>query len=146
MEMNFYESSFLGKGWRFPPAFSSLHHSVLMVKEEEDIHQSLQILLSTYPGERLMHADYGCDLRKLLFEPLTNALVSIIDNNIHIAISKFEPRITLEKVSILSASNSNREGIILIKLDYVIKSTNTRNNFVFPYYLQEGTNITEELK
>ena len=138
------EASFLGRGWSFPVAFSHDHSMTLMVKEEEDIWQCLHILLSTTPGERLMHSDFGCNLRRMLFEPLSNSLVNIMENNIYKSITKFEPRISLNKVTITEEPNSQQTGIVFIKLEYTIRSTNSRSNLVFPFYKAEGTNIIEQ--
>jgi uncharacterized protein len=143
MKLNIHNTSFLGRGWNFPPTFNYHHAVAMMVKEEEDIHQCLHILLSTSPGERLMHPDFGCNLRRLLFEQLSNSLVNIIEGNIQTAIMKFEPRISLEKVTIQDTSRDGT-GIIFIKLEYIIRSTNSRSNLVFPFYKAEGTNIIEQ--
>ena len=60
--MKQHPQSFLGRGWSFPPRFDDRQYTIMMVEEEEDIRQSLRILFSTLPGERLMKPDYGCDL------------------------------------------------------------------------------------
>ena len=62
--------SFLGRGWSFPPEFNNESRAVKMLEDEEDIRSSLQILLSTRPGERIMVPGYGCNLDELLFSPL----------------------------------------------------------------------------
>ncbi len=55
--------SFLGTGWAFPVTFDKKPEcAVRMVSEVEDIEQSLTLLLSTRPGERVMRPDYGCNL------------------------------------------------------------------------------------
>ena len=46
--------SFLGRGWDFPPNFSRSLNGVDMIADEEDIRSSLEILLSTRIGERIM--------------------------------------------------------------------------------------------
>ncbi|MFT3826064.1 MAG: GPW/gp25 family protein [Chitinophagaceae bacterium] len=146
MDNVFTNNSFLGKGWNFPPAFNIHHATTNMVKEEEDIEQSLQILLSTQPGERVMHPDYGCNLRQLVFEPLSNALASVVKDTIRTAIIRFEPRITPEKIDIQPTYTGQNVGLLLISLEYIIKTTNARSNLVFPYYIEEGTNIEEKYK
>ncbi len=54
---------FLGQGWGFPPEFTRSSHSVKMIAGEEDIRSSLEILLSTSIGERVMQPAYGADLK-----------------------------------------------------------------------------------
>ena len=52
------DKSFLGTGWSFPPEFNP-YGSVKKVSDEEDIRESLVILLSTSPGERIMQPTYA---------------------------------------------------------------------------------------
>ena len=129
-------NDFLGRGWSFPPAFDGQGASVRMVSDEEDIRQSLAILLSTQLGERVMQSAYGWKRDALMFEPLTTTFATYLKNDIEKAILFFEPRITLNRVSF--APSSMEEGIIEIRLDYTVRNTNTRSNLVFPYYLDEA--------
>ena len=133
------QSSFLGTGWSFPPTFQNATRRVEMSAEEEDIRESLIILLSTRPGERVMNPLYGCNLDDLLFSPLTLTLKSFVSDLIETAILYFEPRINLESIEI--SQNSELDGELLIELNYVVRSTNSRKNLVYPFYRGEGTDI-----
>ena len=133
------QSSFLGTGWSFPPSFQTATSRVKMSSEEDDIRESLTILLSTRPGERVMNPLYGCNLDDLLFAPLTLTLKSFVSDLIETAILYFEPRINLESIEI--NQNSDLEGELLIELEYVVRSTNSRRNLVYPFYRGEGTDI-----
>lgn len=130
------KGDFLGRGWSFPPAFDSQGANVRMVEAEEDIRQSLTILLSTHIGERVMQSGYGWKRDALLFEPLTTTFATYLKNEIENAVLFSEPRITLNKVRF--SPSSVEEGLIEIRLDYTIRTTNTRSNMVFPYYLEEA--------
>lgn len=131
------DKSFLGTGWGFPPTFSSQSGTVKTVSEEEDIHQSLHILLATQLKERVMRSDYGCDLSAMLYESITVTLLTKIKGIIKNAILQYEPRIDLLEVEFYSEDTNN--GVIKIEIVYQIRATNSRKNFVFPYYLEEGT-------
>ncbi len=137
------ESSFLGTGWTFPPSFDLKEKKIVMVSNEEDITQSLHILLHTIPGERIMEPEYGCDLRKLVFEKLDNSLIHRFNEIISSAILNFEPRIKFQNIEVLE--KNNQEGRIMIKVNYTIITTNTRHNIVFPFYLYEGTNVPDKI-
>src|SRR5216684_1211640 len=100
---------FLGLGWSFPPDFTGPMTGVAMLEDDRDVASSLQILLSTTPGERVMQPLYGCNLSELVFENLDDS--------------------------------RTLEGIVLIQVVYQVKTTNSRFNFVYPYYIQEGTDI-----
>lgn len=126
------EYSFLGTGWSFPPSFDQNTRTVQMVTDEEDIAQSLRILLSTRPGERVMLPGFGCNLDVLLFEPVTTTLAAYIKDLVETAILYFEPRIDLERVDIREVNPL--EGLIILDIDYSIRVNNSRFNMVIPFY------------
>lgn len=128
--------SYLGIGWGFPPAFDRLAKQTLMVSQEQEIAESLEILLSTRPGERVMQPGFGCNLDILLFEPLTTMLLTRVRDLIRRAILFYEARIEVLEIT-LDDSEINR-GRILIGIQYAVRSTNSRFNFVYPFYLNEG--------
>jgi Bacteriophage baseplate protein W len=130
------KKSFLGTGWSFPPTFTKYPCEPVMVSDEEDIEQSLKILLSTRHGERIMQPEYGCNLDVLLFEPINTSLIAFVKDLIEKAVLFHEPRIDLKRIEI--SIEQVLEGLLLIELDYVIRSTNSRYNLVFPFYLKEA--------
>ena len=131
--------SFLGTGWSFPPTFDQRSGAVEMVTEEADIHQSLFLLFSTSPGERLLKPAFGCDLHSLVFDALTPALENRIIDLITTSVLRFEPRVITEDVSVLLVDEY--QGRIDIEFTYIIRLTNSRHNIVYPFYFQEGTNV-----
>lgn len=132
--------SFLGSGWGFPPEFHKRSGSVRMVSGEEDIRESLRILMATKPMERVMQPDFGCGLNSLIFEKIDSSSLTMIQDAIKRAVLFFEPRIDLEEIEI--EEERAYEGILIIKLIYTIRMTNTRTNLVFPFYFIEGTNLS----
>jgi phage baseplate assembly protein W len=131
--------SFLGTGWSFPPSFDTVLNTVIMTSDEADIQLSLQILLATNKGERVMVPDYGCNLDEMLFEPMTTTFKTYIREMIKTAILYYEPRIDLSSIQVDDSRET--EGVILIILNYTVRTTNSRFNFVYPYYKNEGTEI-----
>ncbi|MBI1395198.1 MAG: hypothetical protein GC151_04390 [Betaproteobacteria bacterium] len=130
------DRTFLGTGWSFPPAFDPRTRGAVMVSQDEDVAQSLRILLSTVPGERVMHPAFGCGLNRMVFEQITEAMLTELRDLIRRAILFFEPRVTLEEVDV--SADRAVDGILDIRIDYTIRSTNTRTNLVYPLYLFEG--------
>ena len=110
-----------------------------MTSDEADIQLSLQILLATRKGERVMEPDYGCNLDDMVFEPMTTTFKTYIRETIKTAILYHEARIDLNTIKIDDSRET--EGVILIILDYTVRTTNSRFNFVYPYYKKEGTEI-----
>ena len=132
------DTTFLGRGWSFPPAFNLFTKEVEMTTGEEDIRKSMEILLSTTIGERFLQPLYGCNLEGYVFEPLNATISTEIRLTVKNAIDLFEPRIKL--VSVKLDAGLIYEGRIDIAVEYDIISTNTRNNLVFPFYINEAHN------
>ena len=128
---------YLGTGWSFPPRFSESGKEVHMTSGAEDVHESLQILLGTRLGERVMRSSYGCELSRFAFEGITNSLTTGLTSLIKQSIVKNEPRVRLENVSI--SRNKDDLGRIDISISYRIHQTNSRYNMVYPYYINEAT-------
>ncbi|WP_428741370.1 GPW/gp25 family protein [Tenacibaculum sp.] len=133
------KKAFLGIGWGFPPEFSEDLSEVVMISDEEDIKSSLEILLTTRLGERVMLPNYGCSLQELLFERLDRTLITYTKELIETAILYHEPRIDVIRIDV--SETDPLEGMLIIKIEYRIRATNSRTNVVFPFYKGEGTDI-----
>lgn len=132
-------NSILGTGWAFPPAFNLGMGAPEMVSAEQDINQSLNILLSTSLGERVMQPGYGCNLSDYLFEPLNASVIGFIKDLVKNAILFYEPRIRAEKIEVTAADSFDIiEGRFTISVEYTIPGTNSRYNYVYDYYLNEA--------
>ncbi|WP_299869637.1 GPW/gp25 family protein [uncultured Roseobacter sp.] len=136
------DPSFLGRGWAFPPAFDNGTGEARLVQAEEDIAESLRILMETRPGERIMHPNYGCRLHDLVFEPMNSETEAEIEVAISRAILFFEPRIKLGAVTV--DVRAALEGHLAVTLTYTVVETNERHNMVFPFYLTEGTLVSQK--
>ncbi|GJL83488.1 MAG: baseplate protein [marine bacterium B5-7] len=143
-------SSYLGNGWGFPPTFIRVpgplnarrgtsirprSGRVVMVSDETDVRESLEILFNTALGERVMQPRYGADLKYHVFEPMNATTLTFIEDLMRTAIIYHEPRIETDR---LSVNPEPLEGRLLIEIDYRIRSTNSRFNFVYPFYLTEA--------
>ncbi len=129
--------TFLGTGWSFPPEFNVQLGEVMMSSDEQDIQQSLSVILSTKLGERVMLPNFGCNLDDLLFENLDLTTETLAKERIKDAILYYEPRINLLSISI--DESQELEGVLLIQVDYEIRATNSRMNLVYPFYKIEAT-------
>ncbi|MEM0995522.1 MAG: GPW/gp25 family protein [Bacteroidota bacterium] len=129
----------LGRGWSFPPTFIKEGENIVApAAGVEDINQSLEILLSTAIGERAMQHRYGCDLSRLIYEPLNATLVAYVADLVTDAILFYEPRIRTENVDITAQET---EGRLEISIAYTVVAVNSRFNYVFPYYLTEANSL-----
>ncbi len=130
-------SDFLGKGWSFPPTFYAGGAEMEMTQGEEDIRQSLWILFSTSLNERVMNHTFGCGLADLLFREIDQELVNNIRGMVEDAVLKHEPRVKTEEV--LVHQEHSKSGLIHVKLEYTVRTTNNRYNLVYPFYLHEAS-------
>lgn len=117
--------------WKFFLHFDPYSRSVESVYDAEAIKQSLYMLFSTSPGERIMEPEYGCDLKPLAFERLTLSLETQMKNDIRKAIETFESRIDIKSI-ILEYANGV-DGCINIQVDYSIKANNRSHTMTYPY-------------
>ncbi len=131
------DPQFLGTGWKFPPAFSSESSGVEMVSGVDDIRESLSILLSTAPGERVMVPEFGCALWQMVFEQLDVTTMTEIQEIVSKAILNWEPRVTVD--SVVAQVDPVVAGLVNISVEYTIRRTNARSNLVYPFYVREGT-------
>lgn len=127
------KQQFLGTGWAFPVRFDNQGRSVAVAEAEEDIRQSLEILLSTSLGERVLRPAFGWKRDALMFEPLSTSFGSYLASEIENAILFYESRIELNVVDFETAVDQT--GLVLIRLNYTVRATNTRTNLVYPFYL-----------
>jgi len=133
------EKSFLGKGWSFPPTFNKEVADVEMVSKEEDIKQSLHIYFSTRLGERIMRSDYGCIIHDYFFISSNDSAIQALAIELQRSLRNYEPRIIVHNVSAKKSDSVN--GLVTIGVDYEIQSNNVRDNIVYPFYINEGTEI-----
>lgn len=133
------EKGFWGSGWSFPPTFNIANNQLQMTAGEENIQQSIDIILRTQRGERSFLPQWGIDLNDFLFKPLSGHLKGEICSAIKQALLNYEPRIQVLEVLIKQGEN---EGTRLeISIEYLIRKTNTRHNHIYPFSDIEGTNL-----
>lgn len=123
----------LGKGLPFP--LKPKQGGLRLVAHEAKIEQSVQMILLTSRGERVMRHDFGADLGDMVFEPNTPATRAAIRYRVEKALLAWEPRINVERVEVSEGPEPN---LLLIDVDYVVRATNTSYNRVYPFYLLEG--------
>ncbi len=136
--MEIINRSFLGTGWGFPPTFRREWYGLEMLKEEEDVHSSIEIILNTINNERVMLPGFGCNLRDYVFESMTVPNIAMMEKIVREALVLHEPRIIIDSITSVPDSEN---GILRITVVYSIITTNTRYNYVFPFYMKEATNI-----
>jgi len=133
------ENHFLGSGWSFPVRFLAGNHQLVTTKYEDNINESIRIIFETKMGERCMEPFFGSGLQQFFFRTMDETLRGEIRNTLEIALLNNEPRISVESIEIEFADV--QQGLINILVTYIFNNTNTRQNYVFPFHLNEGTNL-----
>ena len=128
--------AFLGRGWSAPIALDPRTGQVESVAYEEDIRQSILIILMTAPGERVMRPNFGCGIHDLVFTSLDSTTLQLIRSSVEEAMRRCEARIELLDVTVDEEATS--EGMLLVQLEFRVRRTNQLGNLVFPFYFKEG--------
>lgn len=124
-------SEFLGRGWSF--SVSADDGAIDLVEGETDIEQAIRLILSTAPGERVMRPTFGCGIHGYAFEALDTTRLTLIEDEVQEALTKWEPRIDVLAVDAELVDAG--VGKLLIDIDYRVRRTNNERNLVFPFYL-----------
>ncbi|ERR1700744_857672 len=132
------DQSFLGTGWSFPPTFHRDSVTLDMLVNEADVRSSIEIIVSTITGERVMLPTFGCNLQPHVFDAMNPPNVAMIQKIVNDALVYNEPRIIVNSVTGTPDENG---GVLNLDIQYTIITTNTRYNYVYPFYFNEATNI-----
>lgn len=126
---------FLGVGWQYPLAINQ-QGDVALSGYEENIQETIGIILSTARGERLMHPDFGCGIHELVFAPNNTSTAGLARFYVEDALVRWEPRIDVEEVEV--QADPGDLALLLISVNYRVRATDSRFNLVYPFYLTRG--------
>lgn len=127
--------SFLGVGWKFPVDLDR-RRGIAMSQFEENIEESILVILGTSLGERLMRPDFGCAVHDLVFAPNNSNTHGLVIYYVTEALNKWEPRIQALKVDCdIDPQALNK---VDTKIEYQVIATNNVYNLVYPFYLQKS--------
>ncbi len=127
--------TYLGTGWTFPVQLAP-DHEIAVSEDEQDIRESIRIILGTASGERLMRPDFGCGIHQYVFEPNDTHTAERIRFQVQQALTRWEPRIDLQEVKVIA--DAKDQTVLYIEISYRIRSSDSRFNLVFPFYLERG--------
>lgn len=121
----------LGSDLKFPIAnnFNSVSGVELLL-------QDIQMLLLTLPGERPNRPQFGCNLRNQIWENMEDARTAGAAS-IREALELYEPRVSVLAVN---ATSNDQTGLITFNIQFIINSTDTAINLVFPFRV--GTQLS----
>lgn len=123
----------VGAGWHFPIGRSNVNQMIKTAADETSVRQSIEIILSTARGERVMRPDFGCNLNRLLFAPNNGTTRALAAFEVKEALRTWESRIDVLDVAVRADGVEAEQ--LLIDIDYRVRNTDSRFNFVYPFYL-----------
>ncbi len=125
--------AYLGKGWNFPVAVDPAGHGLDYTAGADKVRQSIWIILDTEPGERIMRPSFGCGLRRYISKPNTVAIRALIQRDVELALTTWEPRIQLTSVEVTPGDDP---ALVEIAIAYVHLRTGRPDNLVYPFSLE----------
>lgn len=134
------DKEFLGKGMKFPPQVNSATGRFVTVSEEESVKESIYLILMTQQTERPLRPDFGSNIMSYTFMDQNLTQLTMVSRTIRDQIARQEPRINDVQIRM---DSGNQNGVIYFNIAYTITSTNTRDNLVFPFYLNQTTEAEE---
>jgi phage baseplate assembly protein W len=123
---------FLGRGWSVPLAPDPRSGQLDYAEGPEKVRQSILLILDTEPGERIMRPTFGCGLRRYLMKPNTTATRALIQREVELALTSWEPRIQVRSVQV---NPGDDPALALIEIFYVHIRDGREGNLVYPFYL-----------
>lgn len=133
-ENNSNNRPYLGRGIAFPLHVNS-QGAIALANGESDIEQAIHIILGTAPGERVMRPEFGCRAHELIFAPRDATTEGLIIYYVQQALGRWEPRIELNKVTVVSGSQP--DGALIVEIEYRIKSTHDIRSIVYPFFIAD---------
>jgi phage baseplate assembly protein W len=127
---------FMGRGWAYPFHIEPATGRIATIADEEDIKQSIRIILGTAKGERVMRPNFGCGIHNLVHGTIDMATIAQIKRDVTEALRLYEARIDVLGVNV-DATNLI-SGKLEVDVDYRVRQTNQPGNIVFPFYFKEG--------
>jgi phage baseplate assembly protein W len=122
----------IGRGWAFPPRIDA-QRRLALTNERNELEQSIQIILGTSPGQRLMRPTFGSRLHELIFAPNNSQTIAQARRYVEEALGMWEPRIRLTNVDV--HPDPKQDHCLVIEIDFEVKATRDRRSLVYPFYL-----------
>lgn len=127
---------FMGRGFQFPFGVDPATSRIAMSGAEDNIRESIRLILRTNIGERVMLPEFGTSAGDFLFSDSSAERVSSLESSVREALEQWEPRISDVEVS--AVDNGGSRNMVELNIRYTVRMTNNRFNMVYPFYMMEG--------
>jgi Bacteriophage baseplate protein W len=123
---------FIGSGWAFPMRTDPTGR-IALVSREQEIEESIRLILGTALGERPMRPEFGCAIHDYVFETADAETAAKISAAVRASLRRWEPRVEVNDVII--SFDAAESSTIYIDIRYSVGDTNDPRNLVFPFYV-----------
>ena len=124
-------ASVLGRSLSFPLRVGA-DGRLVWSQGEDNIRESMAVILKTEPGERIALPDFGAGLGRFLFEPNDAATQARIAHAIETALARWERRISLESVDVVTDPTDAAAALVTITYRLVATASRERISVSVP--------------
>ena len=110
--------------------------ALLTVEGDDAIRQSLLLLLTTAPGERVMRPDYGCPIHRLVFSPNDATTAGLAIHYVRQAVSRWEPRVDVVRLD--AGADAEHPGRLAVTLEYRVRASGEERELTLGLALDGG--------
>jgi phage baseplate assembly protein W len=134
--MTQWKDSAPGFGWKFPVEADAMTGRIKMSDYEDDVQESIRLILLTRKGERVMKPEFGCGIHDFIFSQMETTRIGMLEKEILTALTLWEPRIRNIQVSVVPDDQETDK--YLIRIHYVMVATNQAFHVMYPFYVHAG--------
>jgi uncharacterized protein len=129
------DAALFGQGLAFPPRLDGEGRFTWAVGHQS-VRESIRIILTTEPGERLMLPGFGAGLRSFLFEPNVPATHRLIEERVQFSLRRWEPRVALDTVVV--GPHPDDAGRAVVAIGYALVATQARDSIELSIPVEGG--------
>ena len=126
------DRAFLGAGMKFPPQIDPGTGRFAVSAREQSVRESVYLILMTSRGERWLEPNFGSQMASYAFMETSPTMLRMLSDDLRDLLLTQEPRISDVDVEI---DPEVKNGCLLVSIQYTVAATNSRDNLVFPFYL-----------
>ena len=100
-------------------SFKKLNNSLADLTDLQSIQNGLKNIFEWELGQRIILPNFGNSLKRFLYEPVTDKLLSAIDSEARALIERWEPRVIIENVEVQYNDKLDAHAIYIV-VEYTI--------------------------
>ncbi|MDO4503989.1 MAG: GPW/gp25 family protein [Clostridia bacterium] len=116
------------KGWKFPVQIDKKTGRIMTVEDNENIKQSVRIILGTQKYERKIYPGFGTDLRSFMFEIIDPTLISTLKSSIKSSLDTWEEHIESLNIGVIASAGTVSK--LEVSIDYITDIEPTQERVV----------------